>query len=467
MADISILATQTAAAPTDYVVKGAQEIVVRAVTASFDGTAAGGSFVPAVQVIDTGGTIVGTYPCSTTLAAGALADVSWFPGLAAAGAGGGGGSSSDWALIGTGLTTNLGTGATVLSVSKLNTNNPAIFKAVLPALNTSFTDVDDITNSDRWNAEVFQIRNGAVDASSSSAWTASTAGPNPITGSVTVSAAGEFVLAFLDKQYIRGITAVAPYTLLYSDQVPSCVSCGQYFALTASGQGPGAVGWSGTLAAGDLLDNEPWQLIMVGVKPAGGSPTQVSLTRTTQNTNKTITPSMPAAVQANDILIMQLGVRAANNIRNIPTPAGWTLLAQSVDRTTDPSAGQVDQMVYASAAAVNAYVLEIDTAGVYELHSGMIGDDAVASGAVEMTLAASAGGTLASWDGGNYIGSGVSDGTLTHWRPNQSKILAVDTPPVRVSLTANNRTANTIGVWEAGIFARKLSDPITTSGWDI
>ena len=78
-----------------------------------------------------------------------------------------------------------------------------------------------------------------------------------------------------------------------------------------------------------------------------------------------------------------------------------------------------------------------------------------------------AGGTLASWDGGNYIGANVSDGAVQHWRPNQSKLLAVTTPPVQVSLTVNNHTGATVGTWEAAIFARRVSDLVTPPTWDI
>jgi hypothetical protein len=80
MADISILDPAVHAAPKAYLVKGAQEIVLKGVSASFDGGGAAGSFVPAVQVVDPSGFIVGTYICGTTLAAGASADVAWFPG---------------------------------------------------------------------------------------------------------------------------------------------------------------------------------------------------------------------------------------------------------------------------------------------------------------------------------------------------------------------------------------------------
>ncbi len=81
MADISILDPSVKAAPKSYLITGSQEIVLKGVTASFDGTGAGGSFIPAVQVVDPSGFVVGTYTLGVTLAAGASADVSWFPGV--------------------------------------------------------------------------------------------------------------------------------------------------------------------------------------------------------------------------------------------------------------------------------------------------------------------------------------------------------------------------------------------------
>jgi len=96
VADISILDSSTAAAPKSYTVKGAQEIILRSVTGSYDGTGAAGSYIPAVQILDPAGFVVGTFVANTTLAAGASADVSWFPGLKAPGtsSGGGGGNKS-------------------------------------------------------------------------------------------------------------------------------------------------------------------------------------------------------------------------------------------------------------------------------------------------------------------------------------------------------------------------------------
>jgi len=81
VADISILNPATGSGSSDYKIAGALEIIIRSVTASFDGTAAGQSYVPAVQVLDPSGFIVGTFPAGSTLAAGASADATWFPGV--------------------------------------------------------------------------------------------------------------------------------------------------------------------------------------------------------------------------------------------------------------------------------------------------------------------------------------------------------------------------------------------------
>jgi hypothetical protein len=81
MADISILDKAAASVPKAYKIAGAQEIVLKGVTASFDGGGAGGNWIPAVQVIDPSGFVVGTYTIGSTLAAGVSADVSWFPGV--------------------------------------------------------------------------------------------------------------------------------------------------------------------------------------------------------------------------------------------------------------------------------------------------------------------------------------------------------------------------------------------------
>ena len=93
MADVSILDQAVHAAPKQYKVTGSQDIVIRSVTASFDGTGAASSFVPVVQIIDPSGFVAGTYPLGSTLTAGASADVSWFPSVGGGSSSGGGGGT--------------------------------------------------------------------------------------------------------------------------------------------------------------------------------------------------------------------------------------------------------------------------------------------------------------------------------------------------------------------------------------
>lgn len=91
MSDIAIRASATAAAPRDYTIPGAQEILPKAVTASFDGTGAASQWFPCLQVLDPGGNVMFSAIETSALSPGASADVSWFPGL---GAGGSGASAS-------------------------------------------------------------------------------------------------------------------------------------------------------------------------------------------------------------------------------------------------------------------------------------------------------------------------------------------------------------------------------------
>ncbi len=84
--DQQILVTGGAATPAHFTIPGNGQIRPKAVFASFDGTSAGVAFLPALKIISDGGETVGIYPTDTTVAAGASADVSWFPRLAAAAA---------------------------------------------------------------------------------------------------------------------------------------------------------------------------------------------------------------------------------------------------------------------------------------------------------------------------------------------------------------------------------------------
>jgi hypothetical protein len=84
MGDVVISASQVIAAGQGYTVPSAQEITVRAVRAQFNGAAAAGSYVPTLQIVGDSGLVVAECPVGATVAAGASADVSWFPGVKAA-----------------------------------------------------------------------------------------------------------------------------------------------------------------------------------------------------------------------------------------------------------------------------------------------------------------------------------------------------------------------------------------------
>ena len=88
MPDVSIVNSTVTSAPTDYTVPGTQELLVKAVRASIDGSGAGSAFLPALQLIDPAGHVMWTaVDTSTTIAAGASADVSWFPDVSRSGGG--------------------------------------------------------------------------------------------------------------------------------------------------------------------------------------------------------------------------------------------------------------------------------------------------------------------------------------------------------------------------------------------
>jgi hypothetical protein len=92
MADIALLAPGVSDAPEAYMVPGAQEIILKAVTATFDGSGAAGQFQPTLQIVAPNGTVLASCPSPTVVAAGASADVSWFPRGGVGGGSSGGGS---------------------------------------------------------------------------------------------------------------------------------------------------------------------------------------------------------------------------------------------------------------------------------------------------------------------------------------------------------------------------------------
>lgn len=77
--EVVIAALADKAAPKDYTVASSQQIIPLCITASLDGTAAAAAYVATVEFISDAGLVMARCPCSTQLAAGASADVSWFP----------------------------------------------------------------------------------------------------------------------------------------------------------------------------------------------------------------------------------------------------------------------------------------------------------------------------------------------------------------------------------------------------
>lgn len=66
------------AAPLTYTVPGSTAFVCRTASCAFDGTGAGGSFLPVMRWIAQDGSVIGSY-VAPVVAAGASAAVSWFP----------------------------------------------------------------------------------------------------------------------------------------------------------------------------------------------------------------------------------------------------------------------------------------------------------------------------------------------------------------------------------------------------
>lgn len=81
MADVAIRAAASSAVPRDYSIPGAQELLPKSISASMDGTSAATAWFPCLQVLDPGGNVMFSAVNTTTIAAGASADVSWFPKL--------------------------------------------------------------------------------------------------------------------------------------------------------------------------------------------------------------------------------------------------------------------------------------------------------------------------------------------------------------------------------------------------
>jgi len=88
--DIAIRNTTVQAAPKDYTVSGAQELLTKAVRAAIDGSGAASGYLPCLELLDSNGNVMWAAVSGTTLAAGVSANVTWFPDIGATGSGGGG-----------------------------------------------------------------------------------------------------------------------------------------------------------------------------------------------------------------------------------------------------------------------------------------------------------------------------------------------------------------------------------------
>jgi hypothetical protein len=79
VAEQQILGFATGAAPRNRTTKDSELFELLAVSATFDGTAAAGDFVPAVVIISDSGDVVGRFPCAAVLATGDSAFVTFAP----------------------------------------------------------------------------------------------------------------------------------------------------------------------------------------------------------------------------------------------------------------------------------------------------------------------------------------------------------------------------------------------------
>lgn len=79
--DRPILVAGISSAPASYEVSGAEEIILLAVNAIFDGSGAASAYVPAVEILSDGGIMVSRVIAQTEVAAGGSAEASFAPGL--------------------------------------------------------------------------------------------------------------------------------------------------------------------------------------------------------------------------------------------------------------------------------------------------------------------------------------------------------------------------------------------------
>lgn len=79
MADVAILQQQVEPTPDGYQIPPAQEIILKSIKCSYDGSGAGGDYIPTLQFVAPNGFITLECPISSTVTAGDDADINWFP----------------------------------------------------------------------------------------------------------------------------------------------------------------------------------------------------------------------------------------------------------------------------------------------------------------------------------------------------------------------------------------------------
>lgn len=79
--DQQVLVTGVEAAPASFVVPGSGQIRPKTIYAKYIGAGVGSSYIPALKITSDGGELIGIYPAFGAVAAGASANVTWFPGL--------------------------------------------------------------------------------------------------------------------------------------------------------------------------------------------------------------------------------------------------------------------------------------------------------------------------------------------------------------------------------------------------
>lgn len=82
--DAPIVASAVGTVPVDYQVPGSQEILLKSVSAIYDGSGSAAAWFPCLEIVSPAGTVMLSAVSAQQVAAGASADVSWFPGVSEA-----------------------------------------------------------------------------------------------------------------------------------------------------------------------------------------------------------------------------------------------------------------------------------------------------------------------------------------------------------------------------------------------